>query len=237
MSNQPGKPFDKDLIQYVGPFGYSSNTHNFWDDFEDVLKEKILQYKIIKIKIYYSSDEENKEQEKYLIGISLTYQNLFTGEKKELEHKGTDKITGTREFNIDSGDYLKKFHINFNDDFDHISQIGFTTFRNREIFVGIKDGLDKTIKQNDEDYILLGTYGYFEQRMDGIGCLFADKKLFLNTHLFGYFMMKYLIKHNETFKKEWDDNYKKLSIDFQFLWRAVTLPDAIFSCIIKFCSF
>ena len=236
--NQP----PEEIIEYEGPFGTGSESHTFWDDYELEFQDKILKYKITKVKIYYKSNdkegekkEEKKEEEKYIIGIGFTYENLFTGEIKELEHKGTDMISGMKELVIKPGDYLKKFHINFKDDFSRISQIGFTTTKNEQLFVGIKDGLDKTIKQNDEDYIFIGTYGYAKERMHGFGCLFVKRNEYLKAHLFWFFMMRKLISKDKEFKAKWDVKYKELDKVYQFIWKALLLPDAAFAKIIKYC--
>ncbi len=227
----------EEVIEYEGPFGTGSESHTFWDDFELELKDQILKYKITKVKIYYHSTDkgEEKEEEKYIIGIGFTYENLFTGEIKEIEHKGTEMISGMKELIIKPGDYLKQFHINFKDDFEHISQIGFTTSKNEKISVGIKDGLDKTIKQNNEDKIFIGSYGYVKERLDGFGCLFVLRNIYLKAHLFGFFLMRNWIKKNEKFKQEWDNKYKELDIEYQYIWRAINLPDAVFAKIIKYC--
>ena len=227
----------EDIIEYEGPFGTGSDSHTFWDDYEMELKDEILKYKITKVKIYYKSDEreKDKEEEKYIIGIGFTYENLFTGEKKEFDHKGTESISGMKELIINPGEYLKQFHINFKDDFDRISQIGFTTSKKNEISVGIKDGLDKTIKQNDEDKIFIGSYGYVKEKLDGFGCLFVKRNIYLKKHLFGFFMIRKWINKNENFRKEWENKYRELEIEYQFIWRAMTLPDAPFAKIIKYC--
>ena len=241
MTNTENQP-PEEIIEYEGPFGTGSESHTFWDDYELEFQDKILKYKITKVKIYYKSNDkegekekEKKEEEKYIIGIGFTYENLFTGEIKELEHKGTDMISGMKELVIKPGDYLKQFHINFKDDFDHISQIGFTTFKNENISVGIKDGLDKTIKENDEDKIFIGSYGYVKERLDGFGCLFVKRNIYLKEHLFGFFLMRNWIKKNKAFKEEWDNKYKELNIEYQYIWRAINLPDAAFAKIIQFC--
>ena len=219
------------LIEYKGPFGQGSE--GFWDDYEDILSTQILRYKITKVKIFYK--ENKKHQEYYLVGIGFTYENLFTGEIKEIEHKGTENITGKRELEVKPGDYLKKFHINFKDDFDRISQIGFTTFKNKEISVGIKDGQDKTIEQNNQDKIFIGSYGYAGKLLDGFGCLFVSRSEYLKAHLFWYFMMRKLINKDENFRKKWEVKYKELDKPYQYIWRAMLLPDAPFSKIIKYC--
>lgn len=224
----------KNIIEYEGPFGCSTFDHQFWDDFEEELKEKIIRYKITNIKIYYNS--KDKDQENYIVGIKFTFQNLSTGEKKEIEHKGTENIAGTRELVINPGEYVKKFHVNFKDDFTHISQIGFTTSKNRDITVGIKDGVEKTITHNNEDAILLGTYGYAKERLDGIGCLFIKRNIYLKMNLFGFFFVRYLIQKNEDFKKEWESKYKELDIKDQYFWKTMNLPDAAFASVIKYCA-
>ena len=45
------------------------------NDFEEELKDQILKNKITKVKIYYNSDKE--EEEKYIVGIGFTFENLF----------------------------------------------------------------------------------------------------------------------------------------------------------------
>jgi len=224
------KKTSDELVEYEGPFG--KGQEGFWDDYE-TFSTQLLRYKIIKVKIYFN--EKDKDQEYYIVGIGFTYENLFTGEIKEIEHKGTDKISGMKELEIKAGDYLKQFHINFKDDFERISQIGFTTIKNKDIYVGIKDGLDKYVKQNTQDKIYIGSYGYISEHLDGIGCLFVNRADYLKVHLFWFFMMRKLINKDEGFRKKWEVKYKELDIVYQFIWRAMLLPDAPFAKIIKFC--
>ena len=230
-------PGEEDKVIYVGPFGYGSESCTFWDEYELKFKDDILKYKITKVKIYYQSEEKENIEEKYIIGLAFTYENFYTGEKKEIEHKGSDLISGFKELIIEPGDYLKKFHINFKDNFEYISQIGFTTYKNKVISIGVKDGLDKTIKENNEERVIVGSFGYLDKRINGIGCLFVKKIDYLKSYLFLFFMMRHLVKNvkYEKFKKEWENKYKELNIAYQFIWRAINLPDAIFAKIIKYC--
>ena len=50
-------------IQYGGQYGTILPRDEFWDD-GLILKNDIMNYKIIKIKIYYNSQEEKKEEKK-----------------------------------------------------------------------------------------------------------------------------------------------------------------------------
>jgi hypothetical protein len=219
-----------ELIEYEGPFG--KGQKDFWDDYE-TFSNQILRYKIIKVRIYFNGNE--KQEEYYIVGIGFTYENLFTGEIREIEHKGCDKISGMKALEIKSGDYIKQFHINFKDDFERISQIGFTTIKNKSIKVGIKDGTDKYIKQNTQDKIYIGSYGFISERLDGIGCLFVSRTEYLKAHLFWFFMMRKLINKDEAFRKKWEVKYIELDMVYRFIWKAMLLPDTAFAKIIKYC--
>ena len=40
---------------------------------------------------------------------------------------------------------------------------------------------------------------------------------------------------NEAFRKKWEEKYKELDIVYQFIWKAMLLPDTAFAKIIKYC--
>ena len=69
-----------------------------------------------------------------------------------------------------------------------------------------------------------------------IGVLYINKKEFIKNRCFALFMLNYLAKNDEQFKKEGEKNYDKLSDEYKYLWKTVTLPDASFSQVIKFCG-
>ena len=115
------KEEEKKIFQYGDVFGSTDPDNILWNDMEK-LKEEIIKYKIINIKIYYNSgnsdseeknndnneeeilinkEEEKKEgnnfiEEKYIVGITLTFKNLYNGEIKVLEHKGSDQTSGRK---------------------------------------------------------------------------------------------------------------------------------------------
>ena len=222
-----------DNILLEGPYGLFKPDFQYWDDYME-FQEEILKYKIIKIKIYYNSKEKDKVDKQSIIGISLTYRNYITGEIREIEHKGTDETTGMKELLIKPGEYLKKFHINFKDDFDGISRIGFITSKKNELYVGLNDGKEKYISLNDEDAIIVSTFGYFKEKIYAFGCCFVKRKLLsLKTSLFGFFLLRNYVKKNEDFKKKWDDKYKILNFEYRYIWRIINLPDDIFTKIMK----
>ena len=49
-------------------------------------------------------------------------------------------------------------------------------------------------------------------------------------------MLNYLTKTDKQFKKEEEKNYDKLSNEYKYAWKTVTLPDASFSQVIIFCG-
>ena len=247
-------------IQYGGQFGLISPDSIFWDD-GTILQNEIMNYKIIKIKIYYNSkmanEEENKKvkeeqgdenailketkekdefiEEKYIVGICLVYKNLYTGEIKEIEHKGTNNILGMKELNIKGNEYLKRFNINIKDNFERISQLSFYTNRNKEISVGVKDGEDKMEELNNGNNVLIGSFGYLRENINALGCIYINKKVYIEKLLFGFFLLRKILKNNKEFLEKWNKEYKKLDKEFQYIWRAVNLPDFSFAKIIEFC--
>ena len=253
------KEEEKEIIQYGDSFGLILQDDIFYDDM-DILKKEIIKYKIINIKIYYNSgnsdseeannnneeeilinqEEEKKEgnnfiEEKYIVGITITFKNLYNGEIKVLEHKGSDQISGMKELIIKGNEYLKQFHINFKNSLERISQISFVTNKNNTISVGIKDGEDKPEEKNEKDNVILGCFGHYDKRINAIGCIYVDKKIYIQKHLFGFFLLRKYSFSKKEFKEKWDNNFKSLGKPFQFMWKMANLPDAVFAKIIGFC--
>ena len=251
---------DDPRIKYGDLFGFIETTNSKFFDDNEALKYESLNYKISSIKIYFNptieteqgnepgnneetepiakkGQEEDKEflNEKYIIGLTITYKNIYNGEIKVMEHKCSDKIAGMKELKIEGNEYVKKFDINIKPDFKRISQLCFFTNKNHYQSVGLKDGEDKIEKFNDEDNVIIGCFGYLGKSLNAFGCIFADKKFFIRKLVFGFLYLRNMVKKNNKFREEWEKKYKELDIDFQYLWRVVNLPEASFAKIISFC--
>jgi hypothetical protein len=231
MSEQSDEE-EKELIKYTGNYGGITQESKFWDDFEDIGEEELLKLKIVKLKIYTGTFQEKQ----VIMGINCTFKNTFTGKLLEpKDHRGSQDFVDVKEFEIKGEEYLTDFHIRFPNEAEYISQLGFGTSKNRQFLVGTEDGEDKTIQSNGGQNFILGTFGCVDKKLDAMGCLYISKKEYLKRSVFHYFMLRYLVKKNKKFKEEWDEKYKNLPSDFQFLWRTVNLSDAPFSQIIKYC--
>ena len=223
---------ENEILKYTPDYGLIDIDSKEWDDVRDIKITELLKRKITNIKIFSS-----KYNDKVIInGISITFKNSTTGNIKTIEHRGNDDIIDTKELNIKNNEYLSDFHIRFPDSTEYISQIGFSTNKKNTIMVGSEDGDSKTVCFNGGDNIIIGTRGWFNKHLDSIGCIFISKKDYLQKYLFDIFMLRYQIKNNENFKKEWDKKYKELSIVDQFLWKTAGLEDdEIFIQILKYC--
>ena len=245
------------IIQIGDLYGIVSQNSKFFDD-REALKNDILNYKITNIKIYFNSCLENQSQydlelneklsltkkgqeedkelsdEKFIVGLSITYKNLFNGDTTVIEHKCSNKIAGMRELNIKGNEYLKKFNINKNNKSNRISQLCFFTNRNNYVSVGLKDGED-IIEKNGEDNVIIGCFGHYSQSISALGFIYVNKKYLIEKLVFGFFLLRRIVRSDEEFREKWNKKYKQLDIDFQFMWRMVNLPDASFANIIKFC--
>lgn len=228
---------DLDHCKYASLYGYRKQEDTTWDDYEDTFQKgkKILQNKITNIKIYYNKGDDDVE-EKYIIGLQLTFKDCFTGEIKKVEHKGSDNISGMKELTLKSGEYLSKFNIKFEgEDVDRCTLLSFTTNKGNNISVGSNEGQEKIVPTNDQNIIYLGTFGGLNKKIEAIGCLYIKREDYIKENLFRFFILRFLAKKYEKFKKEIEAKYNELSEEDKYLWKMVNLPDAAFEVIIKFC--
>jgi hypothetical protein len=223
---------DNSLIKYSGNYGGITQESKFWDDFEDFGEKKLLNFKIIKVRIY-SGKFNDKEA---IFGVGFTYKDLQTGKETEVDHKGSDDFVDVKEFVIKQSEYLIDFHIRFTNEAEYISQLGYSTNKGNSILIGSEEGEDKTIMSNGGENIIVGTFGCINKRLDATGVLFMSKKEYFKRLLNGIFILRHLVKNNQKFKEEWDKKQKDLPIDFQFMWKAVNLPEGPLFQIIRFCS-
>jgi len=223
---------DNSLIKYSGNYGGITQDSKFWDDYEEYQEKKLLNMKIIKIRIY-SGKFNNKDA---IFGVGFTYKDLVNGKEIAVEHKGSDDFVDVKELVLNQGEYLTDFHIRFTNEAEYISQLGYTTNKKNPILVGSEEGEDKTIQSNGGDNIILGTFGCVNKKLDATGVLFINKKEYFKKLLNGIFILRHYVKQDPKFKEEWDKKQKDLPKDFQFMWRAVNLPEGPLFQIIKYCS-
>ena len=223
---------DNSLIKYSGNYGGITPESKFWDDFEDFGEKKILNLKITKVRIY-SGKYNDKEA---IFGVGFTYKDLINGKEIVVDHKGSNDFIDVKEFIIKPSEYVTDFHIRFTNEAEYISQLGYTTNKGNPILVGSEEGEDKTILSNGGDNIIVGTFGCVNKKLDATGVLYINKKEYFKKLLNGIFILRHIIKKDKKFKEEWDKKQKDLPEDFQFIWRAVNLPEAALFQIIRYCS-
>ena len=232
---------DEAIIKIGNPYGLIDFNNNFWND-DDSLNNEIEKYKIINIKILFNSEYEIQKDndkkyidEKNIVGLKVTYKNIYTGDTRILTHQSTDKISGMKELVIKSDDYLKHFKISFYKDNNAIAQISFITNMKKEISVGINQGNEIIDNLKGEDNILVGFFGYFKEKINSIGGIYVSKITYIKKLLFGFFLLRNVSK-NKNFKENWDIKINKLDSEFQYIWKTVNLPDTVFALVMKYCS-
>jgi hypothetical protein len=223
---------DKSPIKYSGNYGGITQESQFWDDFEDYGEKKLLNLKLIKIRIY-SGKFNDKDA---IFGVGFTYKDLINGKEIVVDHKGSNDFIDVKEFIIKPSEYVTDFHIRFTNEAEYISQLGYTTNKGNPILVGSEEGEDKTILSNGGDNIIVGTFGCVNKKLDATGVLYINKKEYFKKLLNGIFILRHIIKKDKKFKEEWDKKQKDLPKDTQFVWRAVNLPEAALFQIIRYCS-
>ena len=220
------------LIQQSLNYGIVDQDSKYWDDVEEIGENEILKYKISKIKIFSTKNEENE----VILGVEVTYSNRLTGETKNFtNHIGTQPVFDTKEMNLKSNEYLSDFFIKCDFKNDFITELGYGTTKKNKILIGSEEGKEQNIETNGGEYIIIGIYGCYNERLDGIGFYYVKQKDYFNKMYQSYFIIRYLTKKDSKFKQEWEKKYKELPIQYQYIWKTVNLPDTIFSGIIKYC--
>jgi hypothetical protein len=212
--------------------GSINHESKFWNDLEDLGQKELLKMKITKIKVY-TGLYQNKNA---IFGISTTFRNFVTGETKEIVHKGSQDFIDVKEFVLQSGEYLTDFHIRLPEKNEYISQIGYCT-KKRQFFVPetTDDGEERrNIRKVEGNYIIAGTFGCVNKKLDATGVLFVSMKDILEDSILVFMMLKYKSKKDEKFKEDWDKKYKSLDIEYQYIWRFINLPNAVIPHIIKY---
>ena len=162
------------VCEYSSLWGFRQSDDVVWDDYEEIFQENILNYKIANIKIYFNS--RGNEEEADIVGISLTYRNCYTCEAKEIEHKGTDNISGMKELKIKNGEYLSKFKIYFkNGQPEFISKMSFITNKGNILTVGSSDGEEIHLTPNEQNIIYMSTFGGLKTKIKSFGCTYVKK--------------------------------------------------------------
>ena len=231
--SQQGK---KEIIESTGCFGYI-NAKNysiiFHDDQESITEEELLKNKIVNIKIF-SKIIGGKH---IIIGLEYKMVSLFNGKEIVITHKKSENFDELAELKINSGEYLNGLIVRFPNNAEQITQLGFTTNKNKKIIVGEEEGELKPMSMNEGKNVIIGTFGYINENsnLSCIGCHYVSYEIFKGSILFRFFMLRHLCKKNEEFKKKIDEKYDELPLDFKYIWKFVNMPDSIFASIIGQC--
>ena len=96
-------------FHYGGKYGWVYQDSKSFDDMQNIFKEKYLQQKIIKLKIWSGK----KDGSDVIYGIQAFYKNINTGKltiTDEYRGEGFEKV---EEFKIKTNEYLNKFYVKF----------------------------------------------------------------------------------------------------------------------------
>ena len=224
---------NKSIIYSSLNYGLITLKSVFWNDLEDFKEKDFWKMKIIKFKIY-AGDYQGKFA---IFGISITRRNVLTGEIIEKTHKVNRDFQDTKEFEIKPGEYLTDFHIRLASENEYISQLGYSTKKSKFLFPEKSDdGEERPVDHNGGQYVIVGTFGCLNEKLDAIGCLLIPyKDLITQRTYFPFFILRYIIKKNPKFKEEWDKKCKDLAIEYQYIWKFINLPKSIFSFILQYC--
>jgi hypothetical protein len=208
-------------------------------DFDDseLFEEKMYKSILLKsLKIYFIEKDR-------LLGLESFFVNYITGEKKTSGYHGGEilsKDIKIQEITMEYNEYIKSFDIEFDKDFEKIIYIHILTNRGKEIKFGEYNEKKTTIvRDNEKEYMIQFFYGgYDKTKIMNIGYVYLDIKDFYFYAIIPILKLKYKLKHDEEFRKKLEINYKELlkdNLPMHYLYRACSLPEAIFAKILKYC--
>ena len=142
---------DNSIIKYSGNYGDITLESKFWDDLEDYGEKKLLNLKIIKIRIYSGKFKDKNA----IFGIGFTYKDLTNGKEIVADHKGSDDFVDVQDFVIKQDEYLTDFHMRLTTGGEYISQLGYSTNKGKLILIGSEEGEDMNIILNGGKILLL----------------------------------------------------------------------------------
>ena len=209
-------------------YGTDDNYKRY--DMKDILKDKLLDYRIKKIKCQIKPNSS-------IYGIQFIYRNILNCEEKDIinvKPKESDLLEQEMDLNnediIDLRVWLKD-----------VKLIGFeiTTSKNRvkKFGYGEEAELIKISDLENHDQIIVG-FGCCENEQHEISSIygyFISKRKYISVIFEGILWLR--IKNKDPkFKQKVEEKVKKMNEKNQILYRVCNLPDNKFFNVIKYSS-
>lgn len=207
---------------------YGTVQESIMYDMKDILKEKLLDYRLTKITCMIKSKSS-------IYGIKFTYRNILNCEEKdiiEVKSKESDLIVQEMELNNEEIIDLRVWE-------KDVKLIGFEVTTNKKRVQKFGYGTDEDLiiidDFKDHDQIIVG-FGCYADDKDGVTALYAyytNKKKYISTIYSGIFALKIKLKDPD-FKKKIEEKVIKMSEKNKILYRVCNLPDNQFFSVIKY---
>ena len=198
-------------------------------DMKDILKDKMLNYKITKIKCQIKSNEG-------IYGIELFYRNLIDGKETSIINvQSKEKDLIEQVFDL-CGDYIIDMRVWINND---IKLIGFEIVTNRNRIFKFGYGKDEQLVKIPDlknlDKIIIG-FGLYINEGNSISSIYA---YYINKSNYFYHLYKgILYLRSKSQNKEYNEKIQKklssMSKRNQILFRICNLPQNQFFNIMKY---
>jgi len=208
---------------------YGSVTNQNYLEIKTILGNKILDYKLKKIRCQLKSNT-------CIVGIQFIYRNLENGEDKALiDISSNENDLIETDFDLNNEE-LKDMRVWLNTD---IRLIGFeiTTNKNRskKFGYGNDEQLITISDFKDGDQIIVG-FGCYKDDNFGISAIYGEyinRKKYISIIYSGIFSLRHKIKQSD-FKEKVEKKLKNMDEKKQILYRICQMPDNQFFNIIKY---
>ena len=194
------------------------------------------KYSVLKkIKLWHGTLKANGEEErlnqKIIIGIQCTYYDVINGKYMQTEpHCGNLKVEDieSKELELKEDDYFTKFYIGFNTYITHIKLItkgGMIIESGEEIDINEKSPL---LNLEKEPQIIHSFTGYYNKYgITALGCKYLSRKDFNKVRMLGILSLRYFFKINEHEKKRWnnEEELNKLPLEMKAIAKLCLLDE------------
>ena len=198
-------------------------------DMKDILGEKLIDYRLTKIKCFLKSNAS-------IYGIQFTYRNINDcKETTFIDVKSNEKDLIEQEMYLNNEE-IKNLRVWLNDE---IMLIGFevetSKGRVQKFGYGNDEQLIKISDFEEESRIIIG-FGCYADEKNGVTALYAyyiSKKQYISICYGGIFSLRIKLKDPE-FKQKVEENLNKMNEKNSILFKICQLPDNQFFNVIKY---
>ena len=232
----------EEIFEYGPLFGFRTNIDSESFNDLDLFDQQVMKFPVLKkIKIWYGTSitQDIEIKEKIILGIECEYIDSIAKNEIITETHCGDLLSDDieiKELELKKNDYVCQINLDFEEDV--ITYLKFKTKQNKIMEIGIAKKIRHSFFNNDnKDKMINFIFGeYHAYGLTAFGFIYISRIKFISKNLYGFFILKHILRNNKEEKKKWDNpkEIKKLPLDMQIIVKLCNLEDRLFNRIIQY---